>query len=312
MNERNDLANTNSSETASLSLQPMSFVDILDGMFSLYRSHFRLFLRIVLVYLVFGFVINLVSTFAVTDATSSTSIVIVLTSIASILLAYWVGWGLTYASAQVYLGRDITSQDALRQAWRRFLPLLGSSILWLLAVGGFWFITIVGILVVTVTSIHWSLYLLIVVISVPFSIYFSVRWGLYTLPVLFEETTARNALRRSTELVKGTWWRVFGICLAISLIALMIAFILQTSYAIIFSSLAGGTGAEDGNFWETLRRLFMPTPNDVGWIFYSIRTLGSLIIAGLTMPIGTVGYVLLYFDLRIRKEAFDIEMQVTN
>ena len=100
--------------------------------------------------------------------------------------------------------------------------------------------------------------------------------------------------------------------LAISLIALMIAFILQTSYAIIFSSLAGGTGAEDGNFLETLRLLFMPTPIDIGWDYYIIRTLGSLIIAGLTMPISVVGSALLYFDLRIRKEAFDIEMQVTN
>ena len=291
MNERNDLVQSDNSETTSTPLQPMSLVDILDGMFSLYRSHFRLFLGIVVVYLVLGFVTSLVSVFGAIAATPSTSIVIVvLTSIASVLLAYWVGGGLAYASAQVYLSRDITSQDALQQAWRRFLPFLGSTFLYYLVV----------------------ICLSITIIGIPFAIYFGFRWGLYTFPVLFEETTARNALRRSTELVKGTWWRVFGIMLAISLIALMIAFILQTSYAIIFSSLAGGTGAEDGNFLETLRLLFMPTPIDIGWVYYIIRTLGSLIIAGLTMPISVIGYALLYFDLRIRKEAFDIEMQVTN
>ncbi len=291
MNERNDLVQSDNSETTSTPLQPMSLVDILDGMFSLYRSHFRLFLGIVVVYLVLGFVTSLVSVFGAIAATPSTSIVIVvLTSIASILLAYWVAGGLAYASAQVYLSRDITSQDALRQAWRRFLPFLGSTFLYYLVV----------------------ICLSITIIGIPFAIYFGFRWGLYTFPVLFEETTARNALRRSTELVKGTWWRVFGITLAISLIALMIAFILQTSYAIIFSSLAGGTGAEDGNFLETLRLLFMPTPIDIGWVYYTIRALGSLVIAALTMPIGVIGYALLYFDLRIRKEAFDIEMQVTN
>ena len=291
MNERNDLVQSDNSETTSTPLQPMSLVDILDGMFSLYRSHFRLFLGIVVVYLVLGFVTSLVSVFGAIAATPSTSIVIVvLTSIASVLMAYWVGGGLAYASAQVYLSRDITSQDALQQAWRRFLPFLGSTFLYYLVV----------------------ICLSITIIGIPFAIYFGFRWGLYTFPVLFEETTARNALRRSTELVKGTWWRVFGIMLAISLIALMIAFILQTSYAIIFSSLAGGTGAEDGNFLETLRLLFMPTPIDIGWVYYTIRALGSLVIAALTMPIGVIGYALLYFDLRIRKEAFDIEMQVTN
>ena len=291
MNERNDLVQSDNSETTSTPLQPMSLVDILDGMFSLYRSHFRLFLGIVVVYLVLGFVTSLVSVFGAIAATPSTSIVIVvLTFIASVLMAYWVGGGLAYASAQVYLSRDITSQDALQQAWRRYLPFLGSTFLYYLVV----------------------ICLSITIIGIPFAIYFAFRWGLYTFPVLFEETTARNALRRSTELVKGTWWRVFGIMLAISLIALMIAFILQTSYAIIFSSLAGGTGAEDGNFLETLRLLFMPTPIDIGWVYYIIRTLGSLIIAGLTMPISVIGYALLYFDLRIRKEAFDIEMQVTD
>ena len=291
MNERNDLVQSDNSETTSTPLQPMSLVDILDGMFSFYRNHFRLFLGIVVFYLVLGFVTSLVSVFGAIAATPSTSIVIaVLTFIASILMACWVAGGLAYASAQVYLSRDITSQDALRQAWRRFLPFLGSTFLYYLVVAC----------------------LSITIIGIPFAIYFGFRWGLYTLPVLFEETTARNALRRSTELVKGTWWRVCGIMVAISLIALTIAFILHTSYAIIFSSLAGGTGAEDGNFLETLRLLFMPTPIDIGWVYYTIRSLGTLIITGLTMPISVAGYALLYFDLRIRKEAFDIEMQVTD
>ena len=80
----------------------------------------------------------------------------------------------------------------------------------------------------------------------------------------------------------------------------------------LLSSLSGGTGAEDTAFWETLRRLYIPTPDEVGWPFYSIQRLGALVITGFTMPISTIGSVLLYFDLRIRKEAFDIEMQVTD
>ena len=292
MNERNDLAReNNTTEIATTALQPMSFVDILDGMFSLYRNHFRLFFRIIAVYLVFGFVVDHISVYSLMGSPPIVGVMIsVLTTIVSYLISLLVAAGLMYASAQVYLGRDITSQAALQHGWQRFLPLLGCTILYYLGVVG----------------------LSITLIGIPFGIYFAFRWGLCSLPVLVEGSTARNGLRRSTELVKGTWWRVCGIMLAISVISFMIAFILQTSYVMLLSSLGGGTGAEDTPFWETLRRLYIPTPDEVGWPFYAIQRLGTLVITGFTMPISTIGSVLLYFDLRIRKEAFDIEMQVTD
>ena len=43
-----------------------------------------------------------------------------------------------------------------------------------------------------------------------------------------------------------------------------------------------------------------------------IRRLVTLSIGFITMPIGPIGSTLLYFDLRIRKEAFDLEMRVTD
>ena len=290
MNERNDLVQSDNNETASTPLQPMSFVDILDGMFLLYRNHFRLFLGMVAVYIVIGFGLDLISVSAVSGMAPVTSIVIIVfAAIGSFIVSFLVVAGLAYASALVYLERDITAQDALQKAWRRFFTLLWSAILWGLVVGG----------------------LSITIIGIPFAIYFSVRWGLYTLPVLFEGTTARNALRRSTELVRGTWWRVFGIMLAVSVIAFMISFILEVSFGFILT-LIGVAEIEGGTPWDTIRRLFIPMPNEVGWFAYAIRRFVSVTLAGLAMPIGIIGSALLYFDLRIRKEAFDIEMQVTD
>ena len=291
MNERNDLVQSDdNNETTSTPLQPMSFVDILDGMFSLYRDHFRLFLGIVAIYIVIGFGLDLISVSVVTGVAPVTGIVIVVfAGVGSFIVSFLVIAGLAYASALVYLARDITAQDALQQAWRRFFSLLGGAILWGLVVGG----------------------LSITIIGIPFAIYFSVRWGLYTLPVLFEGTTARNALRRSTELVRGTWWRVFGIMLAVSVIAFMISFILEVSFGFILT-LIGVAEIEGATPWDVIRRLFIPMPNEVGWFAYAIRRFVSVTIAGLAMPIGIIGSALLYFDLRIRKEAFDIEMQVTD
>ena len=286
MNEHNDLARENSTEIAATRLQPMSFVDILDGMFSIYRSHFRLFFGIITIYLVFGFVLDHVAMYALVGSPPIASLMIsILTSIVSYLISLLVAAGLIYASAQVYLGRDITSQAALKQAWRRFLPFLGWTILYYLVIGG----------------------LSITIIGIPFAIYFAVRWGLYSLPVLLEESTASIPLGHSSGLVKGTWWRVFGIMLAISMIVFMIVFILLTSFIVLVMV----AGAEDATLLETLIRLFVSAPDETGWLFYSGRTLIILTVTGLIMPISTIGSTLLYFDLRIRKEAFDIEMQVT-
>ena len=287
MNERNDLVHSDNDETAATPLQPMSFVDILDGMFSLYRSHWTLFLGITGVYFILVYGMDLISLFTLINAAPSTAMVVgLLVALGSYVVIFWVVAGLVYASAEVYLNRDLTSQAALQQAGRRFWSYIGSTILWVLVVG-LLFITIIGI---------------------PFSIYFGVRWGLYGLPAVFEGTTARNALRRSTELVKGTWWRAFGIMLAIFLISIMIQFIFQTSFLLLTQV----SGTEDATLWETFRRLFVPTPGQIEWRSYAIQRFVTIGIAALTMPLGAIGSALLYFDFRIRKEAFDIEMQVTN
>ena len=291
MPEHNELARTNDNQTDTPSLQPMSFTDILDGMFSFYRRYFRLFFAIAAVYLVLGFPIDVISTYFVrTTPSTGTSIIISGFSLLfTAILSIWIAAGLSYASALVYLNREIAPSAALQHAWRRFWTYLGSGILWALVVGSL-FITIIGI---------------------PFAIYFSIRWGFYLLPVLFEGATARNALRRSTELVKNTWGRVFGIMLAISLIAFMIMFILETSAGFLLSLLnvAETEAAED--IVDMIRRLFFPTASETGWFSYTIRRLVSMIIATLIIPLSPMGSTLLYFDLRIRKEAFDIEMQAS-
>lgn len=292
MQEHNDLAQVHSNEIAKTPLQPMDFTDILDGMFSFYRSHFRLFLKIIAVYFVLAFGIELIFAYFATFAASSVSILMsgLMSVIAIAVISILVTAGLMYASAHVYLSREITPETALQRAWQRFWTYLGSAILWSFVVVG----------------------LAVTVIGIPFSIYFSVRWGLYSLPVLFEGTTARNALRRSTELVKGSWWRVFGVMLAISVISFMIYFILEASSGFLLSYMGVSEAGAPTGFLDTLRQLVVPTLSEIGWFSYVVRRLVSLSISVFTMPIGAIGATLLYFDLRIRKEAFDIEMQVTD
>ncbi|MCY3551826.1 MAG: hypothetical protein OXN27_17875 [Candidatus Poribacteria bacterium] len=293
MQEHNELAQTDDSQTDTTRLQPMNFTDILDGIFTVYRNHYRLLLEIAAVYLVLGFAVDLISAYFIIGATPSTIFVIAGFSLmATSVISLLVTAGLMYASAQVYLTREMTSGAAFQQALRRFWSYLGSGVLYLLAVGG----------------------LCITVIGIPFGIYFGVRWSLYSLPVLLEESKAWNALGRSTELVKGSWWRVLGILIAIYLISGMITIILYISTEFILT-LTGIIATEQAEgvtgLLDTLRRLFAPTPTEAGWVTYAVQRFVGLLIATLTMPIALIGTTLLYFDLRIRKEAFDIEVQVT-
>lgn len=291
MQEHNELAQTNNSQIETSSLQPMNFTDILDGIFTVYRNHYHLLLGIAAVYLVLEFAVDLISTYFMKEDTSITTLLIIgLSLTATIVISILVTGGLIYASAEVYLGREITPGAAFQQAFRRFWPYLGSSVLWLLGAGG----------------------LCLTVIGIPFGLYFGIRWTFYSQAVLIEESKAWNGLGRSTELVKGSWWRVVGIVVAIYLISGMITIILYISIEFILTltgiiETEGATGLLD-----TLRRLFIPTPDEAGWFTYAVQRFVALLIATLTMPISIIGFTLLYFDLRIREEAFDIEMQVTD
>lgn len=271
-------------------MHPMSFSEILDGMFSYYRKHFSLFFRIVIIYFFIAYALDKVTMLMILERLSEGSIgALFFTVIITTLLAVLVASALSYASAQIFLGRNISASDAYQQAIGKYLPMLACYILY--------------IIVCTVLAITC--------IGLPFAVYLGVLWGLYSLPILIEDNAAVKALRRSGELVKNTWWRVFGIMLALFIIYQMIQSILTNSFGIVFFLVTGVREVQDPNFLETLRRIFIPSPIDIGWSLYMIRSFVTTAIVAITLPIITIGSTLLYFDLRIRKEAYDLELQAT-
>ncbi len=295
MLQPNDALQTSNNEASTTtSLQPMGFTDILDTIFSLYRNYFRLIFGICIVYFVFMLGLNLflgISTFYFSNS-GLRGIAIGIPIIASwitILISLFSIGALLFAGAQSYLGNQIAAGTAFRQIARRFWSYLGSNILYIL---------IVGLLTITI-------------IGIPFAIYFAVRWGFYAQAVLIEQTSATNALRRSSELVKGTWWRVFGILFAIFLLAFMIQTILQFSLLFGFG-LTQVIGGEEG-LLKMFQRLFVPELTTwEGLVNYIIQSFINYVVTSLMLPVGIIGSTLLYFDQRIRKEGFDIEMRVTD
>ncbi len=286
--------NINNSETvARTSIQPMGFMDILDAVFSIYRNHFRLILSICVVYFVLALGVNLfidISTFFV-GSSSGGNITIMIGPVAAwittIVGLFPIG-ALLFAGAHIYLGREITAGAAFRRVTYRFLSYLGGFLLWIL---------VVGLLAITI-------------VGIPFAIYFVARWGFYAQAVLIEGASATRALKRSSELVKGTWWRVFGIMLAIFLIAFMIQTVLQFSllFAFGFTEVISGEGGPQ----EMFERMF--SPKLTAWddlIAYVIHSCINVFVSSLMLPLVPIGITLLYFDLRIRKEGFGMDLHAS-
>jgi hypothetical protein len=128
-----------------------------------------------------------------------------------------------------------------------------------------------------------ALLVLVIPVTVFLLILMYTRW-LFAAPiVMLERVGARAALRRSWRLVRGSTPRVFGITLLVGLITAILG-------AIVGALLNLVTQVGD----ESVRLV--------------LTQLASLIVAVLIQPISFIVVVLLYYDLRIRREAFDIEM----
>ena len=285
----------NGETTTPKSFQPMGFTDILDTTFIYYRDHFRLLVGISAVYAFW----HLFYRFVFPPATHW-----LIDWSALVVDALFYGW-LVCASMQIYLGRHTTPGAALRQLKRRFWPCLRSSLIWLSVI----MMAIVIGAVFGALANSSSLYnaILGLIIGLPCGIYFGTRWGFHAQAVLVEEVSATNALRRSRELVRGTWWRVFGILSAIVLLVLVIELILVTSLMSIFV-LSGVAGEVDLS--EIIRQILQivgSNPEEGDDLSFVI----TAVINIFTTPILPIGVTLLYFDQRIRKEGFDIEMMVS-
>ena len=280
----------NGETTTPVSFQPMGFTDILDTTFSYYRDHFRLFVGISAIYTFLYLFFHI--TFS-----SFTHWLIDWGVLVADALFY--GW-LVCAGIQTYLGRHTTPSAAFRQLAHRFWSYLGSSLIWILV--------LIGALYATLATIPSSYYTIIFgfIIGLPCGIYFGTRWSFHAQAVLVEGVSATNALRRSRELVTGTWWRVFGMMFAIFLLALVIELILVTSSMSIFV-LSGFAGEVD--FEEMIDQVLQIMGHNIEEVDDLLFVI-TAVIDIFTTPILPIGVTLLYFDQRIRREGFDIEMMV--
>jgi hypothetical protein len=92
------------------------------------------------------------------------------------------------------------------------------------------------------------------------------------------------------NLIRGRWWPALGLQLLMAIIAAIVNAIISQPF-----SLMAGSG---GFFGDTVT-----STGDV-----LINAIGSTIGSIFTTPLAAIAVVLLYFDLRVRKEGLDVRM----
>lgn len=127
--------------------------------------------------------------------------------------------------------------------------------------------------------------------------WFYTAFALAPPALMLERGSAVTALKRSAKLVKGSWWRIFGISLLTWLIRTITAMVIVMPFAGIATIVSpeGVSGLLDGSIGRS-------------WTFLIITAIGGVVGATVTVPMQTGVTTLLYVDQRIRREALDLEL----
>ncbi|HXL16479.1 MAG TPA: glycerophosphoryl diester phosphodiesterase membrane domain-containing protein [Streptosporangiaceae bacterium] len=257
-----------------LRLRPLEIGDVLDETFRMYRRHFALFAGISVIFSVplaalSGYGYFALFNFAATQATSSNP-----------------GDANSFLASLSPLVAGVLVNVAV-------LPLLYGGVSYAVcqsAIGNP--VTLWGALrgafrrYFQVLLYYLLLGLMVVVFCLfPLWIWISVNW-IVVLPAMFVENTGLfAAMGRSWRLVQGRWWRTFFI--------LLLVFVLN--YVV---SLALGAFLYLGQVLLTI--LLSP------YVALAIYEGAVVLVSALVNPVLLIAIVLIYFDLRIRKEALDL------
>jgi hypothetical protein len=159
--------------------------------------------------------------------------------------------GHVHAVMDLGAGREPSPWRSLAAAARRALPVAGA---------------------VTLAGLGSGLALLLLIVP---GVYLWARWYLSPQAVVAEDLGPVEGLERSANLVRGHWWRVFGIAIAITLLAAILASVLAIPLKIA-GDLAGSG---------------------------PLMLIGQIAADAISLSFAALAGTLLFFDVRARKRA---------
>lgn len=292
-------------------LRPMSTGELLDRTFALYRKNFLLFVGIATIgpaaYLVFQLLT--IGSAVVPGATPRRSA----EALASLGVGFFVGiivmlagMAISHAAtvravAAVHLGREITIAGAYKALRGRVGRVLGVFALVMLIAGLGAVVSIVAASVIgslavvggaqagtAGTVVGVIVAIVVVVAGAILSITLYVRYSLAIQACVVEDLSARASLKRSAVLSKGARSRILTVYFVFGVLSFIASLAL--------GGVVGGVGALLHNPIVALILIY----------------LASFVAGCLTGPLATIGISLLYYDERVRKEAFDLQLMMSS
>lgn len=307
-----------------VNLVPLGLGELLDQTFSTFRKHFWLFAGIMV--LPQGIMVGLniiiqayMSTIAPPQnphspqAAAQSAAFAMRAGLSSFLISipYFVVYALalganTYALSEVYLGRTTTIRESYRAVRRKVGRLLNVTISILLRSFGI-FVLATFILVfmasgimalipksmVWVTAIVGIMAILGILIGGILTVVFLVRYSVAIPALVLERLSARQALKRSVMLTKGYLWRLLVVAILMWLISITLVSLCQAPFSVaaILITVKGGRPS----LWLTIPSLLMGGAGAVA-----------------TTPLFMISFAIAYYDLRVRKEGFDLQLMMSN
>jgi hypothetical protein len=216
-------------------------------------------------------------------------------AIATALSAILLSGMLTVVVGRAVFGTTITIGEAWQRVRGRLLALIGLTALE--AVGALVLIAVVALVIAGAAAAGngaaaFAIGAPLVIALVAVLVYFGTMLSFAPASIVLERQPIVPAITRSFALVRGGFWRVFGIRLLGAIVAALVA----NAVAIPFS-VAG--------------QLLLLSSASTTLILLGVvlSTIGAAIGQIITAPFSAGVVVLLYTDRRIRAEAFDLVLQ---
>ncbi|MFG2645365.1 oxidoreductase [Streptomyces sp. NPDC048370] len=238
-----------------------------------------------------------------------------------LLVAFGAVWlialvGMLVASAVVYaacpavlqeavLGRRTTFGAIWRRSWSRMSSVLGTALLTLLLTVPVPLLVFVaafaGLLValsgsgpVALVVLSFGGAVLATLLTAPLSAWLWVKFSLAAPAAVFEGQGAMTSMRRSSRLVQGSWWRIFGALLVAGLMAGMANWLIQQVLSLLLSFPASFTDSAGADSTGEVLIAFVP--------LLVIAVIGSMVAQAVCSVFPPLVAGLVYVDQRIRKE----------
>jgi len=293
-------------------LRPMQFGEIIETAFRVLRFNPKTFFGLTFVVLAVTMLVASLVTWAILAAVGGSADVFAVSengdmpggmllqfaSAAIGLVSAFLSGMLIVPIGESALGRRLGAGESWHRIKGRLLPLLGymllSGLISLVLI-----IPLVAALVTTAVAESWTAFWVSLAILLPLTIaayaWVTVTFSLAPAAIVLEGVGPITAIKRSMRLVRGSFWRTFGLLAVASIIASVIGWVLMVVLMLVMAGLI--FAAASGGDASTVGLVTM--------IFYGLM---MLITYTISLPLSAAANALIYMDRRFRTEALAVDL----